>query len=385
MLLFLSVLILSSTAFAQSIPQPGIITYDPGIANFRPAFWGEMVEIRGNNFANGETYDNHINVFAKAFLVDNSEDRTSNFPLVTHVASSELIYFLVPVEAPCGEQRFYIKNGADLPDSEAEISATRFVFIECAASELGPQAARPELTSIEPRLPRAGDEITLRGSGFTFSNEVKWNNVVLEDVTWISEHQMRIRVPNNAICGRSHSLRFQNVIQHYPAENSSFPSPSQPIFLSLNCAAIVAPTERSLFDIDLDRNCRIDDFEFFNTVDAWVVSEVTDTLFFRIVDAWVEDSDVCTVSSARLDRNRLIHNEQNKRANLITNETFARVSMARNLSIYDMSGRELLKTTWTQSQLLGISQSRQLRHLANGVYFVRDHSTNETLKFIVLR
>lgn len=374
-------------AFAQSIPQPAIINYDPGIANFRPAFWGEMVEVRGNNFANGETYDNHTNVFAKAFLVETSDERESDFPLITHVASSNFIYFLIPVEAPCGEQKFYIVNGEDVPNPPR--SPNRFIFIECAEAELGPQSVRPEITSIEPRLPRAGDELTLRGTGFTFSNEVKWDNSTLESVAWISKSEVRVRIPANADCGRAHSLRFQNIIQHYPSENSSFPSPSQPIFLTLDCAAPVAPIERSLSDIDVDGNCRIDDFEFFNAVDAWVVNEVSDELFFKVVDAWVEEGDACTLEAMRNSGGNLINRVTKSPNSVKYGADYAPFSVRilgdLRYTLYDSSGNEVLSFTGAHSKLVQLLRNVQSDHLANGVYFVRDHTYGKISKWVIIK
>ncbi len=44
---------------------------------------------------------------------------------------------------------------------------------------------------------------------------------------------------------------------------------------------------------DLDRNCSLENIEFFGAVDAWIGSSLENISFFQIVDAWIGSTSIC--------------------------------------------------------------------------------------------
>ncbi|MBI1728990.1 hypothetical protein HY229_09560 [Candidatus Acetothermia bacterium] len=135
------------SALAAKVPQPGIMTYQPAASSFLAAIPGEVIQVTGTNFMLGESFSDFRNIFTSAFL----DNLTSDYPLETRVESRSTLYFIIPAEAPCGEQHFYLKNGQNLSDDQAPPSSAYPLFIECTAAGIGPQAVHPHIDSVSPQ------------------------------------------------------------------------------------------------------------------------------------------------------------------------------------------------------------------------------------------
>ena len=366
---------ISLGTLGQDIPQPGIIRYDPGVAEFRPAFPGEVVEVFGNNFAMGESYTGYNNVHAEVIFVDANAEEIA---LQTRVESVDLLYFLVPVEAPCGAQKFYIKNGQDIPQNDSAPTPTRAIFVDCDESNVGPQGNRPEIDDVSPELIRAGDELSLRGTGFTFSSVIHFNDQIITEVEWISQSEVRFNVPTGASCGASHSIRLENRVLHYPSRNSNFPSNSDPIFISVLCGTSSRSTERTVDDVDLNKDCLISNDEFFVAVDAWVEGVILDQLFFDSIDAWVGEINLCeqltplgaaSIRSAHIDVNAL----------LVRNAIYFDVqdkTQQIQIEVFDIMGTPIYSGFSAGGGVLWRFQNFNEQNVANGVYFYRATAQN---------
>lgn len=62
----------------------------------------------------------------------------------------------------------------------------------------------------------------------------------------------------------------------------------------------------SLADFDTNKNCSLEDTEFFNVVDLWLSENISDSLFFSVLDAWIGQTRVCTVGISALRSNEIV-------------------------------------------------------------------------------
>jgi len=388
---FTSVLF-SVTAWAQDIGQPAIINYDPGVASWRPAFPGELVEVQGNNFAMGETFGNYNNVTAEViFLAEENEIK-----LQTFVEDPATLYFLVPIEAPCGSQSFYIKNGADLPDNDSAPSPTRALFVDCDEDNLGPQSSRPELDMIDPELIRPGDLITLSGSGFTFSGVVHLDQQIIEEVEWISDKRVQFTLPLDTPCGIQHAVRFENRVLHYPSQGSTFPASSDQLFFTVGCGTSSRSPDRTVRDIDINGDCLLNDEEFFAAVDSWVQGVILDQLLFNAIDVWIGEADLCEqltpLLASPLLRSQHVEVDALRVRNAIY---FSPQDVTQNVQIevFTMTGTPVISLFSRGRGVLWRFNHFDGSQIANGVYLYRATSqnsfgqvlTSELRKLIVLR
>lgn len=54
------------------------------------------------------------------------------------------------------------------------------------------------------------------------------------------------------------------------------------------------PATTTVKDFDQNRNCAIDDDEYYDAVGEWIAKKIDDKLFFRIADAWITQTNICT-------------------------------------------------------------------------------------------
>jgi hypothetical protein len=370
---------LGFAALAAQVPQPGIMTYQPAASSFLAAIPGEVIQVTGTNFMLGESFSDFRNIFSTAFL----DNLTTDYPLETRVESRSTLYFIIPAEAPCGEQHFYLKNGQNLSDTQAPPSSPYPLFIECTAGGIGPQAVRPHIDSISSQSAKPGDEIAIYGNDFAFNYAIQFDDGLLSGIHWVSKNEVRFQIPLSASCSVSHSFRIQNRIQHWPSLGSHLPSESNTISFMPGCSGggSSAPPRggdrTGLLVLDKNGDCHISDSEFFASVDEWIATRITDQLFFDAVDGWIGQSNICLTSSAQAAKNLSVEILSNKTSNIISftwNQSLQNV----RVEIYSSSGKVVFRESSSKIKILWNLRDETGRPVPNGVYFYRLIFADET-------
>lgn len=120
-----------------------------------------------------------------------------------------------------------------------------------------------------------------------------------------------------------------------------------------------------LKQFDTNNNCRIDDPEFFNAIDAWVQGQITNDLFFDVVDAWISQANVCTTSlgNSMLEAIRV---ESQRRGMTFLAQGQGITSL--KVEIFNLAGRRIFAQEAAGAQLAWDLKTSEGRPLPNGVY-----------------
>jgi len=120
-----------------------------------------------------------------------------------------------------------------------------------------------------------------------------------------------------------------------------------------------------LKQFDANNNCRIDDPEFFNAIDAWVQGQITNDLFFDVVDAWISQTNVCTTSlgNSMLKAIR-IQSQRREVTFLAQGQGIASL----RVEIFNLAGRRIFAQEAVGTQLAWDLKTSEGQPVANGVY-----------------
>ncbi len=119
--------------------------------------------------------------------------------------------------------------------------------------------------------------------------------------------------------------------------------------------------------LDIDRNCKLDDSEFFRAIDQWVSAVVTDPLFFSAVDAWIGQSPICVAASAL--RVSAFRAEMTARS-IYFSVRGAGID-AMGVEIFDMAGKPIFAQRASAQQLRWNLLNSKGQQIANGIYLYR--------------
>ena len=132
-----------------------------------------------------------------------------------------------------------------------------------------------------------------------------------------------------------------------------------------------------LRDYDENRDCLLDDAEFFNVVDDWTSQSARDEIFFGGIDAWMSQTNICRTSSASTALN--IEMRANSMLFTTANQSLSQIS------VYDIQGREVFSSHGFSQQLHWNLRDTRGAQVPNGVYFASFKDSAALTKFVVLR
>ena len=145
------------------------------------------------------------------------------------------------------------------------------------------------------------------------------------------------------------------------------------------------PNSRSVRDFDTDGNCFISDAEFFDAIDMWVDSGITNELFFDVVDAWVSESSVCAAVASVLSSGINVSMNALQGVSFVAQDADATLL---SVQIFDLQGQLIADLSSSSRQLRWNLRKSSGARIANGVYFyhvVLDSGRSEVRKFVVMR
>jgi hypothetical protein len=169
----------------------------------------------------------------------------------------------------------------------------------------------------------------------------------------------RFKSDGGAVSGWTATTRFTTV--QAPVEPPGGGPPPPPVE--------PPPGGEGLSQFDTNRNCRIDDSEFFNAIDLWVAGEVSNELFFQVVDAWIAQTSVCaaSLSTGKLSLEAVL---------LMVNPTTHTTTFVAHgdgitsmgVEIYDLNGQRIFSRETGRTRLVWNLSVQSGQPVANGVY-----------------
>ena len=124
-------------------------------------------------------------------------------------------------------------------------------------------------------------------------------------------------------------------------------------------------------DYDADGDCQINDSEFFNLIDAWLVQELNDEQFFDGVDAWIGQESVCVVASSAPRTERVNASVLARGSMGYVFSMSAPSATGFNVEIFSMNGKALYSSESGDGKLFWNLRTGSGKPVANGVYIAR--------------
>ena len=134
----------------------------------------------------------------------------------------------------------------------------------------------------------------------------------------------------------------------------------------------------NLSDYDSNGDCKFNDTEFFNVLDAWLSESITNSTFFSGVDAWLGETNVCSASSS----STTLRTQMNGTSFVFATSGGSPIG---TVKIYDMQGQVVFSKSAQGSELVWNLMNDLGQRVANGVYIVRFENVSEIRKLVVMR
>ena len=173
-------------------------------------------------------------------------------------------------------------------------------------------------------------------------------------------YEIEIRVNESY---KKQSIRVESQNGNGPPSNGNTPPPSG---------------GGSLSSYDSDNDCKFNDAEFFNVLDAWLSESITNSTFFSGVDAWLGETNVCSASSS----STTLKIQMNQNNLVFATSDGNSIGAVR---IYDTNGQVVFSNNAQGSKLIWNLRNGQGKRIANGVYFLRFEGTGKLKKIVVIR
>ncbi|MBI1730543.1 matrixin family metalloprotease [Candidatus Acetothermia bacterium] len=123
---------------------------------------------------------------------------------------------------------------------------------------------------------------------------------------------------------------------------------------------------------DTNKNCKLEDTEFFALVDQWIGGSADNSLFFSGVDAWIGQSNICSASAAGTTAGKpqieLSYHPSSSSALFAVQG--AKVT-AVQVEVFSLDGRLIARERSDGDHLVWHLNTLQGKHVASGTYLYR--------------
>jgi hypothetical protein len=123
---------------------------------------------------------------------------------------------------------------------------------------------------------------------------------------------------------------------------------------------------------DTNKDCKLEDTEFFALVDQWIGGSADNSLFFSGVDAWIGQSNICSASaSGRTASGPKIHlsyHPSSSSALFVVQGADVRVMQ---VEVFSLDGRLIAYERSDGDHLVWHLKTMQGQRVANGIYLYR--------------